>query len=122
MHEGMVGAPIPLRDDNVALNSRRTRRLYLRRFAFGNPVCPIREHLQRIGSVQTRCGSAHTATANTRLQTIVPSLDGGLQFGFCLEDVIECAGDRVAELMAEVAARLERMHPAFERLLGLSGT
>src|SRR5262245_40325856 len=118
----MIRSPIPQRDNNVPLNARRAWRLDLRRFTLRDAIRPVGEHLESVLPVEAVGSLVHLTAANTGLQSIVPGFRGSLELRLRFEDVIECSCDRVSELMAEIAAGLEGMHPSFETLLTLPGS
>src|SRR4029079_18919817 len=108
VHERVVGAPVPERDDDVALDALRARRLR-RHLAARDPVGPIRKQLRARLRAQHRALAGHVAAAHAELRSIDPRLLRRLEAQ--LVHVAERARDRGAELVAEVALALDVVDP-----------
>ena len=110
VHEGVVIAHVPQRHDDVAFDPLGTGRSggY---FAFGDALGPVGVDLQR-GILALRGEHAiHRVTANARAQTPLPGFLRRLQLGLRRAHVVDIPRLGIAELMAEVAARLELIDP-----------
>ncbi len=108
VHERVVGAPIPKRDDDVALDALRARRLR-RQLSARDPVGPIREDLRAGLRAEHSELPGHVAAAHAELGAIDPRLLRRLESQVI--HVAERARDRRAELVAEVALALDVVDP-----------
>src|ERR1019366_10390425 len=71
-------SPVPLRDDDVALNSLRTRRSG-RQFPGLNAIGPVAKVVQDAFAAEIGRPGAHHAANLCRLDTPVPSRSGGIE-------------------------------------------
>ena len=104
--EGAVGAPVPQRDDQVALHALRPRRPR-GQLAGGDPLRPVGEHRDAALAAEAVHRGAHLVAALPRLHAVVPGFRGGVEVVAALHH----ARGGVAELMAELAALLHVVDP-----------
>ena len=93
--------PIPHRDDDVALDTLRTRRGDLRNRAGRNPVGPLGKHLERALAAHAVEPVDHVAARLTGLNAAIPRVHGAGKRPQLLRDF---AGGLVAKLMTRPAA------------------
>ena len=110
VHERVIGAPVPQRDDDVALDAFRPRRRR-RHFASCNAIGPVRKYFQRWLFALRLEHRVHRGPAHAGAEAPLPCVVSSRQLRLRLEHVIEAARQLVAELMAEVAVGLQRVDP-----------
>ena len=109
MQIGLGVAPVPHRDDDVALDALRALRLGLGQFAGGDAVGPVGEIAQRALGVDLADVAHHGLGGGPDLDAVAPGLERGLELA---ERRRDRAGRLVAELVAGIAAvGLERGQP-----------
>ena len=116
VHERVVGAPVPEREHDVALDALRPRRLR-RHLAVCDPRGPVREHARAGLRAEHRERAGHRAAAHAELRAIDPRLLRRLESQ--VVHVAQRARDRGAELVTEVALALDVVDP--HALLGQRG-
>ena len=114
VHERVVVTDIPQRHDDVALDTSRSRRRR-RHLALGDAIGPVRQHIQRPRRAHRAERPVHRVAAHAALQPAIPRLERRLHRRVALVDIVERARQLVAELMTEVAARLQRVDPVVLR-------
>ncbi len=114
VHERVVVAHIPQRDDDVAFDAfgtRRGRRYVALRDAFGPAGVRLQQGLALVVE-----HAVHRRAADARAEPPFPRFFVRLEFWLRFEDVIDRTRLFVAELMAEVAVGLERVDVVVLRL------
>ena len=114
VHEGVVVAHVPQREDDVALDSLRARRRG-RHLAGSDAIRPIGENVERTFALPGQ-ERVHGGTAGAGTEAPLPGIAGCFQTGLTRIDVIQRPGELVAELMAEVAIGLDGVNPVVLRL------
>ncbi len=94
-------APVPQRDDHVALEPRRARRLRLRQLAGGDAVGPVGEILQRMLGIELADVADHDFGGRTDLHAVGPGRKRAVELA---ELGFDHARRLVAELVAGAAA------------------
>ena len=108
MHERVVVAHVPQRDDHIALDAFRPRRRR-RHVALRDALGPARIGFQQ--SILALCveDGVHRRPADAGPETPFPRFRVRLQLRLGLEHVFDVACLGVAQLMAEVAVRFQRV-------------
>src|SRR6185295_704944 len=97
-------APVPHRDDDVALETLGTRRSHGGHLAGSNAVRPVRIHLDCARS-QASHHAVHLGPALPGLDAILPGFARGLEVQVL--HVAQCSRDLIAELMTQLTTLLE---------------
>ena len=115
MHERVIVAHVPQRQNQVALDAGRSRRRR-RDLTLRDALRPVGVDLQRACLSLVVQHAVHRRAAHAGSQPPLPGFRVRLQLGLRLENVIDASRELVAKLMTEVAVGLERVDPVILRL------
>src|SRR5438034_8588570 len=110
----MIRAPVPQRENEIALDAFRPR-WRGRDFAVPNAVGPLRQCPGRPRYAHVGRRTVHRIAAYAGAEPPLPGRLRRFQIRLCLEDVIETAGETIAQLMTEIAVRLQPVDPVVLR-------
>ena len=110
MHERVVVADVPQRDDDIPFDAFWARRRR-RQFAVGDALGPIGIGFQRSLFALIVQNAVHRVAADAGAETPLPRFRVRLQLRLRLEHVVDRARELIAKLVTEVAIGFQRIDP-----------